>query len=66
MLALDASVDNAALYSAWHSPPEIVVEDSDGDEVFDTGLARIVVREEFAQMDGGTPLVVELVVFRAE
>jgi hypothetical protein len=63
---LDYKGSNSQLHAAFHSPPGVIVLDSDGDESFDTGLARVTVREEYANSRSATPLQVEFVILKAE
>jgi len=63
---LASSGSNSALHTTWNDPPNVVVEDSDGDEIFNTGLAQIVVREEYPSLNSNRSLIVELVIWRAD
>ena len=63
---LEFDGDSGALYTAYNNPPDVVVRDGDGDLVFDSGWAKVTVRETVPSLAGETSEEVKLVFGKAE
>jgi type II secretory pathway pseudopilin PulG len=57
---------SAQLKQAYHAPPETVILDGDGDTVFDSGWARVILRRPVPSLTGEREEMVQLVLGKAE
>jgi type II secretory pathway pseudopilin PulG len=64
MIAFDGESDE--LYDAYHDPPRVIVQDGDGDLTFDSGWARVTIRETVPSVAGEAEEEVKLVFGKAE
>ena len=58
--------DSSALHAEYNAPPAVVVQDADGDVVFDSGWAKVTVRETVQQLGREASEEVKLVFGKAE
>jgi len=49
------------LHAQYHDPPAVIVQDGDGDSVFDAGWAKVILRTEVPSTTGGAPRELKLV-----
>ncbi len=59
ILAWDGT--SAELHAQYHNPPSVVVQDGDGDAVFDAGWAKVILRTEVPSTTGSAPRELKLV-----
>lgn len=58
--------DSHALFNKFHDPPRVTITDSDDDQVFNTGLAKIIIREDYQPLTDTGPAYVEVILFKSE
>jgi prepilin-type N-terminal cleavage/methylation domain-containing protein len=58
--------DSAALYGAFNSPPDVLIRDGDGDQVFDSGWVAVTVCGTVQSIAGEAEETVKLVFGKAD